>query len=284
MQHIKPEEINLQLEKQNIQALRWRNGTEPTLCLHGWLDNAASFSLLAPLLPLDCVAVDLPGHGLSSKLNAYKFHNTIDYVHDVAEILAKLEWKKFNIIAHSMGAVISLLFCGAFPEQINKLILLDNIGELDDDNDKNPKRLRDATIQSLTNSKRSPVYQNIEQAIQARINSKVGSLDKTSAKLLVTRGTLKTEQGIIWRNDPKVAHTKPINLTFEQLKPFLQQITAKTLLIKPDNGYYLPIDELQRRATLFQDLTIVNIHGEHHVHMDNANLVAEHINKFLQAG
>ena len=54
--------------------------TKKILCLHGWLDNSASFNRLAPLLlvdsksslseehqqqPMEIVALDFPGHGLS---------------------------------------------------------------------------------------------------------------------------------------------------------------------------------------------------------------------------
>lgn len=39
----------------------------PVLCLHGKLDNAASFDFLAPLMPdRQLVAVDYPGTGFSS--------------------------------------------------------------------------------------------------------------------------------------------------------------------------------------------------------------------------
>ena len=47
--------------------------TRTWLALHGWLDNAGSFDLLAPGLVSDCpdlrlVCLDYPGHGLSSHL------------------------------------------------------------------------------------------------------------------------------------------------------------------------------------------------------------------------
>lgn len=59
-------EITVPLVGQKIAGICWNEGQGlPILALHGWLDNAASFSLLAPLLSHHVLAVDLPGHGLS---------------------------------------------------------------------------------------------------------------------------------------------------------------------------------------------------------------------------
>jgi pimeloyl-ACP methyl ester carboxylesterase len=43
----------------------------PTLCLHGWLDNCASFEpLFERTADLNLTAVDLPGHGLSDPIRS----------------------------------------------------------------------------------------------------------------------------------------------------------------------------------------------------------------------
>jgi pimeloyl-ACP methyl ester carboxylesterase len=68
--------------RNNVDNLHHHRPTKKILCLHGWLDNAASFNRLAPLLlldsksslseerqqqqqPMEIVALDFPGHGLS---------------------------------------------------------------------------------------------------------------------------------------------------------------------------------------------------------------------------
>ena len=62
-----PVTVELATGAGTLRGLRWGStGDAPILALHGWLDNAASFVRLAPLLAdADVVAIDLPGHGYS---------------------------------------------------------------------------------------------------------------------------------------------------------------------------------------------------------------------------
>lgn len=57
-----------------IVAGKWYGpeNVRPILMLHGWQDNAGTFNTLIPLLPQNhsYLALDLPGHGLSSRLPA----------------------------------------------------------------------------------------------------------------------------------------------------------------------------------------------------------------------
>ena len=55
-----------------LAGLSWGSPeARPLLCLHGWLDNAASFAVLAPLLQgSHVVAPDLTGHGKSARRSA----------------------------------------------------------------------------------------------------------------------------------------------------------------------------------------------------------------------
>lgn len=115
------------------------------LCLHGWLDNASSFHLLAPRLAAhlqdtEIVALDLPGHGRSSHKGKDGPTQLIsEYCFYVSEFLDEMGWTsesnddtddKIIFIGHSMGAGISTTFAASFPDVVDSIILLEGTGPL----------------------------------------------------------------------------------------------------------------------------------------------------------
>ena len=80
------------------------------LAIHGWTDNAASFDLLAPRLATagcNVVAVDLPGHGLSShRPQSLAFgYSFFDYASTMAAAVDALGWRELSILGHSMVGI-----------------------------------------------------------------------------------------------------------------------------------------------------------------------------------
>jgi pimeloyl-ACP methyl ester carboxylesterase len=93
----------------------------------------------------ELVALDLPGHGLSShKSDDGPPLVLAESVFYVAEAVRQLQWwpqevmnkpelqenssisqPRFTLVGHSMGAGISCLYAAAFPEQVDKLVLLE---------------------------------------------------------------------------------------------------------------------------------------------------------------
>ncbi|KAL7480638.1 hypothetical protein ACHAW6_006311 [Cyclotella cf. meneghiniana] len=140
--------------------------TRKIICLHGWLDNAASFNRLAPALidslssdgknnetlsehlkPTEIIALDFPGHGLSGHKSPDGPPQLLaEYVYYVAECVEALKWgsgrisaadgagdpasDKITVIGHSMGGGVAVVFAAAFPELCSSLILLEGGGPL----------------------------------------------------------------------------------------------------------------------------------------------------------
>src|SRR5690606_37534034 len=104
----------------------------PVIALHGWRDNAAMFDRLAPLLASDMrlVAPDFPGHGRSSPRHRDGTYEIWSYVEDVLNVLDALGLERVSLLGHSMGGAVGCLFAAAFPEKVERFVMLDSLGPL----------------------------------------------------------------------------------------------------------------------------------------------------------
>ena len=74
----------------------------------------------------DVIAVDLPGHGTSSRLRGdYSLGSLAASVRDV---LDELEVKTATIVGHSLGGGIAMQFMYQFPERCERLVLVSSGG------------------------------------------------------------------------------------------------------------------------------------------------------------
>ncbi|OIQ47448.1 MAG: hypothetical protein BM565_06635, partial [Gammaproteobacteria bacterium MedPE] len=82
---------SLQYHSQNSEIV--------TIALHGWLDNANSFS---PLMAVNrnhhVIAIDWPGHGHSQHRGVDASYQLLDYVYDLYALIEHHQWQKVNII------------------------------------------------------------------------------------------------------------------------------------------------------------------------------------------
>ena len=108
-------------------AQYWGDGAGmPIIALHGWLDNSASFSVLAPQLEgVQLLALDLAGHGYSDHRAGLLDYGIWSEVPDIFAIADQMGWQRFALMGHSRGAMLAFLAAGALPERISHLILID---------------------------------------------------------------------------------------------------------------------------------------------------------------
>ncbi|MDO7268040.1 alpha/beta fold hydrolase [Shouchella clausii] len=101
------------------------------LLLHGFLASSACFHQLVPYLHKDyhLISCDLPVFGRSSKApgTAYSLYG---YARLVVELAARLGHAHVTIVGHSMGGQVALHAAKAFPDQIDRLVLLASSGYL----------------------------------------------------------------------------------------------------------------------------------------------------------
>lgn len=125
-----PKEVKIKVPWGNV-AGKWYGSDDirPIIMLHGWQDNAGSFNTLIPLLPSNYsyLALDLPGHGLSSRLPTGMYYSVMNYIQTLNHIQRHYKWDKLSFCSHSMGAQISQLYASMYPDRCDLLICFDAI-------------------------------------------------------------------------------------------------------------------------------------------------------------
>jgi len=257
----------------------------PVLALHGWLDNAASFDRLAPLLPeMRLVAVDLAGHGLSGHRSRDASYFFADWVRDIFQIAGVLGWSRFSLIGHSMGAGVASLAAAAIPSRIEALALIEGFAPLVAPEEQAPVRLAQylAALARLE-GKRPAVYATEREALAARMAA--GQFASEEGILaVVRRGLERTDEGWCWRADPRLKLPSAQRFTPGQVVAFLQRIECPTLIVRALSGLLTgELSDLQGFAQHIRRLTTCELPGAHHLHLDDPAPVAAALREFFRS-
>jgi pimeloyl-ACP methyl ester carboxylesterase len=274
--------VNIRLAWGTMEGLHWsRPGKPKLLCLHGWLDNAASFVPLSPFLKdFDLLAVDFAGHGFSSHRPETSQYYFPDYLFDVDAALDVLGWDKCHIIGHSMGGGIASCFAAALPERVDRLVLLDAMGVVTLPTDQAARQLRLSMMSVRKSRSFLRPYESVEEAIGAR--QKNSPLSDEAARLLCERSLEHTGDYYQWRTDPRLNWRSPQLLNEAQALNLLAAIRSPTLVMtSPVVSKYLDEDTMQKRLSTIGNCTHITNDGHHHFHMEQAGQVGACITEFL---
>ncbi|BDU19725.1 alpha/beta hydrolase [Dyella sp. GSA-30] len=280
-----PVERSIALPHLTLRAQVWGSNALPALlALHGWLDNAASFATLAPLLAdrWQVIALDLPGHGHSDHLPEGALYHYVDYVRCVLGAVDALGLEHYSLLGHSMGAGIASLIAAAAPASIEHLALIEGLGPIGDDGSHTLQRFRDALTLAPTKSSRRGlrVFRDIEQAASARAIA--SGLSAELARPIIERGLMEITDGWHWRSDPRLNRATPLRLAETQIMALLHGIEAPTaLLLSAPHTPYLPPTQMSARAACVGDIAVTHMEGGHHLHLEQSEPVAQWLLKHL---
>jgi pimeloyl-ACP methyl ester carboxylesterase len=276
-------ELILDVPHARLSAVAWGDSSlPPLLALHGWLDNAASFNAIAPLLceHFHFVAIDMPGHGRSAHAPSYQF---IDGIFDTLAAADALGWQTFDLLGHSRGAGIASLTAAACPERIRRLALIEALGAMTTAPEHSAAQLRRAITQARElAAKPLRVFTTPEEAVTARM--KAGALSLAAAEAIVLRGIRPVVGGYSWSSDPRLTIASPQRFTEPQVLDIVGAIEAPTLLIVAPDSQVKPIGvaAFAARVAQVRNIEVREISGGHHLHLENPNPVAQAILDFLQ--
>jgi pimeloyl-ACP methyl ester carboxylesterase len=283
LKHIK--NYKIKLSHIELAATDWgdENG-RPILALHGWLDNMASFY---PLLKdttwlidnnFRLITIDWAGHGYSDHRVEGQQYHLLEYVQDLYEVIDFLKLSKVSILAHSMGGNIASLYAGAFPETIDKLILLEGLSPLTQEASEGPSQLAKA-IRSRGNQQSKKIFDDITPVLKAR---KFGTdLSDESVKLLIDRNMKEIEQGYCWRTDARVRLPSYLRLTPDQAQAFINNLSMPVLFLYGREGFVQKYAEFNEMIKKFKHIQTKELDGGHHLHMQYPEEVIDAVIEFM---
>jgi len=286
------EEISFTLFDITLRGLRWGNkqSKNKVLALHGWLDNCASFSRLLPYLDdIDCIALDLAGHGKSDFRDGYTAYNSWDDLKDILQLVDQLGWEQVTLLGHSRGASISTLFAGAFPERVNGVFLIDGVVPFIIDETELPANLgqsvRDAVGMQIKPRRRS-YFESFEDAARARLKSDL-PICETAAFLLAERSVTQNAEGrYYWHYDQRLLLPSEVKFSSEQIHAFLDALPVKVKVIAANQGF-LPRIAPEIMEHGHDNIVLEFLDGTHHLHVDDDEptriQIAEYLNEYLES-
>jgi pimeloyl-ACP methyl ester carboxylesterase len=261
-----------QLPWLELAAVEWGEpGGIPVIALHGWLDNAGTFDLLAPLLEgCHVIALDSAGHGHSRNRSPDAGYNIWQDVRDVVGVADALDWPQFKLLGHSRGAAIATLVAGAFPERVSGLGLIEGGVPIPGKAAESPQALaRAIREQAALHHREGRVFETRERAILERSRG-FTEVTVEAAEVLARRSLREVDGGYRWHFDQRLKAQSEIRLTPDQISAFVGRITAAATVFFASVSPFTTRPEFRALITQIPQLAIVELEGGHHFHLEGA--------------
>ncbi|WMW82000.1 alpha/beta hydrolase [Undibacterium cyanobacteriorum] len=276
----------------NMHFRHWGNPDAPKLFMvHGWMDVAASFQFVVDCLARDwhVIAPDWRGFGLTEypKVESYWFP---DYVADLDAILEHFSPDApVNLVGHSMGGNISMIYAGVRPERIAKLVNLEGFGMPMTQAKQAPGRYR----KWLEELRQVPTLRPYASAaeVAARLQKTNPRLRDDRAAYLAQHWAKENAQGQ-WEllADPAHKNSSPLLYHVDEVLECWQSITAPVLWVEAnDTDIWRMIGakeearaEIDRRMKFIPQLKAeVVMDAGHMLHHDQPEVLARLIEDFF---
>jgi len=270
----------------------------PTLLmLHGWMDVAASFQFVVDALSVErhVLALDWRGFGATDTppVDTYYFSDYIGDLEIVLDALFGTAHAPIDLLGHSMGANVSMLYSGLRPQRVRRLVNLEGFGMPRAKPANAPKRYA-AWLDALKTPQQLRTYHSLE-AVAARLQKNNPLLRADRAAWLAGQwskrvpGTAGAPDTWHLLADPNHKRPSPLFAQVDEWLECWKRITAPVLWIEGDRtdvsiwwGDRYSKAEFHERLDVVADVErhIVSPAG-HMLHHDRPEDIARLLEAFL---
>ena len=268
----------------------------PTLVmLHGWMDVAASFQFVVDAMADDrhVLALDWRGFGASDTpaIDTYYFTEYLGDLELVLDAVFGADRGPIDLLGHSMGGNVAMLYSGVRPDKIRRLVNLEGFGMPRSRPEHAPARIARWLDQLKTPLQLKP-YPDLD-AVAARLQKTNPLLRADRAAWLAanwskpTRGDAGGERALL--ADANHKRMSPLLAQVDEWLESWKRITAPVLWVEGDRsdpsiwwGNRYTKAEFHQRLDLVADVRrhVVAPAG-HMLHHDRPEDIAELVESFL---
>jgi pimeloyl-ACP methyl ester carboxylesterase len=287
------------IREQNYHVRIWGEpapGKTPLVLVHGWMDVAASWQFVVDALSQDyyVIAPDWRGYGLTTGPAADNYWFP-DYLADLDFLIDHYSPDApVDLVGHSMGGNIAMLYAGSRPDRIRLLVNLEGFGMAATKPSHAPRRYA-AWMDQLKQYHRGELdLTSYESAagVARRLMKTNKRLSQDKADWLAGHWAREDDDGR-WRILGEAAH-KIINAQLyrvDEVQEVFKQITAPTLCVEQAGNSLdawwkgkFTLAEYNERLKAVPKLTrgIVEDAG-HMLHHDQPERVADLVENFMKS-
>jgi pimeloyl-ACP methyl ester carboxylesterase len=274
-------------QRLRLHYVDWGNDDAPTmLFVHGIHDHCRTFDDLALNFVADyhVVAPDLRGHGDSEWVNGSSYHY-IDYIYDLHQLIQQAGLGPVTLVGHSMGGAIAAMFAGAYPDLVEKLVLIEGIGLWSRTMTPVPidAKIRDWVAATRALAARQPKrYESLEAAYQ-RMQQANPQLAEAQARHLTAHGSNQNEDGTYsWKYDKYTYNFAIFGFDSQETVDLWRRIEAPVLVINAAEGLPHRIGQDDTMQYLAEATLRIVERAGHWTYHDRLDEVVAHMREFLR--
>jgi pimeloyl-ACP methyl ester carboxylesterase len=283
-----PTLATLEIRGLQFQLYRWPGeNPQPIVFAHGWGDTGETFQFIVDHLSArhTIVAFDARGFGRTQwPQDGYWFP---DYLADLDALLDAISPSEpVDLLGHSMGGNVAMMYAGVRPQRVRRLINLEGFGLQPVTADQAPARYRE-WLGEIKEGTHFATYDHFEQL--AKVLSRRNPRTSAEHLAFIARswGRERADGRIELRSDPRHKRVNPVLYQRDQAESCWREIVAPVLFVLGG------LSEVAKRLSdaadaahfsrQFHDLSLITLpDAGHMLHHERPQAVAELIERFFR--
>jgi pimeloyl-ACP methyl ester carboxylesterase len=275
----------------SIRGLRhrvhtWSGPQPPLVLLHGWGDTGLTYQFIVEHLaqPRLCVAPDWRGFGDSDwSQQGYWFP---DYLADLDAFLEELSpTAPVDLVAHSMGGNVAMLYAGVRPHRVRRLINLEGFGLSSTQSTDAPTRYREWLDQWRTPPLPFAQHESWER-FEWFLSKRNPRTRKDRIAFIARAWARERADGrIVLKADPRHRYVNPVLYRRDEALACWGKIEAPVLLVRGDRSWLMNEEhaaEFDNLRRTLRNACVETLEGVGHMlHHEAPEKIAQLIERFL---